>query len=208
MRVSGAHTRGRGGVSDMPIEWSDRPRRDVPREGQVLRQLVRVGRRCPKARVRLLGPPQCLLTHFAETVDGEGNRVGRTYPCLGEECQLCPDQKGRRWKGYAPCQLEAYDAQTGKRVLAERVLELTEASLDRLEGEEQCRGLVLEVSRRGPRSNGPLVLRVLERQGDLAGLPPAFDVKPSLYHLWGMEPAPPAAPSPETKPSVPFRKQA
>lgn len=191
----------------MGIDWRDRPGGQRSKGSGL--KLIRATRY--KQLVRLLGPAVRVMTHWAAMPDGHGKLIGRTHPCLGAECLRCPDPDGLREKGYVPAIHNVADqaADSCRRMLG--ILELTEAALDALDeltADEPARwrGLLLEIVRTGGASNGAVQVR-LRDQAPTYDLPPAFDVRPALLHLWRIDEPPPLDERPSDDDTIPFDRR-
>lgn len=139
---------------------------------------------CPRNQrhvLRLLDTPLWVRLHWSE---------GRSRPCLGRDCPECRASRRPVWKAYAPAQLYAR-TKAGGADWQTVILELTEQCADVVRGRD-ARDLLLRVSR-GPAKRSPVEAEVYVPRGP-ADLPPAesFDVRPTLFRLWGVREKPPA----------------
>jgi hypothetical protein len=120
-------------------------------------------------------------THYVK--DGER---GRTRPCR-DDCPYCPARP--RYKAYAPALIRQRNLKSGEWHWVQGVIELTEGPADVIVN-RKCRGLVVELSRSGQNARGALQLVVCPKQQlppELNPLAEAFDVRPILYKMWGLD---------------------
>jgi hypothetical protein len=115
----------------------------------------------------------------------------RSRPCV-DDCQHCKAQTPRRWRAYLPalvrrCVKMGVDADARQTPvfsarIEELVIELTESHADQIEG---LAGMAAELWK--PRGNKLLPVRLIVDGPAKVELPPAFDVKPVLYRIWGIQ---------------------
>ena len=112
-----------------------------------------------------------LMTHYGRS----GSSI-----CLGDRCSLRTCLTDRTWKGYASADLYL----PGSNCWLPVAWEITEAMELDLRGLFR-RGAVWKVSRavQTKRHKTPAVAAFVE-MADLATLPPAFDVRPTLMHMY------------------------
>lgn len=163
----------------LPIAWDGVPP-SIPRHGI---QVYTVPRGCT-VFARLLAGWQGVWLHWLAQLGPKG----RSLPCEGEGCPLCPDPY-RKWYGYAPALVWRRTSEAAKADWLANVLELTEQAVQPLRELEKLAGLVVQLHR-APKANGRLELTILEKAKmrggrELAPLPPPFDVRPILETLWG-----------------------
>lgn len=115
-----------------------------------------------------------LFTHYVR---------GRSVYCQGEKCEATVHRTDKVWKGYAA--VELWNVATKKWTPA--VLEITEALELDLRGLWK-RGQVWEFYRDTPiqKKKMPIMGKLLEER-DPASLPPAFDFRSVLLHLYHVE---------------------
>jgi len=143
----------------MPIRWCGRP-------GGQTYDLHRIK---STSFIWFAGERKALMTHWVESLH-------RTMPCTHPPCRY--HQEPISWKAYAAAML--YDMQ--EKTWSPIILEIP-AALDNLLP-KVLRDLATKITR----SDGKWSSK--EAKVQPAGeLPPAWDIEPTLYALWGMEPA-------------------
>lgn len=121
--------------------------------------------------VRVLGPFQGLWTHYVKN---------RSWPCPLENCQWCATIPAHK-KWYAAAQFWTIlsDVQ-GWRLC---VLEITEAIEDMVN--QDLKGKVIAITRRGKKPNGKLSWEIVERPKTAsAPAPEPFEIEPILDRLF------------------------
>jgi hypothetical protein len=107
----------------------------------------------------------------------------KTLPCLGDKdaCPLCDARIPKRWVGYLGCWLPESDRLVLLEVTRDAALacpELDDGLLPDLIGWR------VSLSRAAPTKSGRVVIQFEGQVDDLCSLPPPFDVKEVLRHVW------------------------
>lgn len=159
----------------MEIAWEDTP------PPKAVRRII-VVRPGNSIRALILGEPLGVWIHW----------VGkRSQPCQGVgRCAKCREDNPRMWRAYLPAAYREFIRRGSvgndpigewSPKIIEGALELTEAHGEFISGGD-LRGVVIECHKpKGDRKS----LRII-RAGFDENPPPAFDVKPILFRLWGI----------------------
>ena len=153
----------------MVVQWDDGSPAEQ-RDGIRIRRVPASG----DLVVWILGPIVGVYTHYSD---------GRSHPCLGDACTLCPSV--RRRMGYLPGRVCDHDPAKNSWRKTNIVLELTEGARVAIEQLEPYVGLVVSLHRakRG-QANSPVVVSVHAEQTDKQ--PESFDVRAILERVWGL----------------------
>lgn len=113
--------------------------------------------------------------------------LGQTRPCTGWEhgCDGCLRHQGRRWTGYL-CGWETV-ALRQVVVVVSRCAALSAGLKGLRQRGVSLRGAGLSFRRAGLSRNSEVRLELLNVEADLAELPPAGPILPTLLALWGLE---------------------
>lgn len=109
---------------------------------------------------------------------------GRTRPCVGKTsgCVGCSTRISRRWKGF----LASVNAINGRLCIAEVTAEAARGCPAICDGSSSLRGKRLDLCRRGPAPNSPVLATLVEVRLTKP-LPESFPLREQLTRIWGVE---------------------
>ncbi|WP_299030434.1 hypothetical protein [uncultured Thermanaerothrix sp.] len=108
---------------------------------------------------------------------------GRSYPCRGENCPACEDDIGSRWKAY----LHILQDEPPRQIILEITEHTARALADQTDGLPSLRGIRVRFSRRHPRRNAPVDVRLSNTHLPADSLPPSLDIPSHLERIWGIK---------------------
>jgi hypothetical protein len=104
----------------------------------------------------------------------------RSFPCLGDACELDHGAEAPRWYGYAPLVVPNFSVPTLVGVSPQAA-----GQLEYLDGVYNgTRGLAVRFTRKSSLRSRVLVEVVDERKR--VSIPPPFDPRPYLLEMWGL----------------------
>lgn len=125
---------------------------------------------------------QHALTLLSDSVIGCWTHFyrGRTQPCLGDVCTICPQEITRRWHGW----VVGYDPIRRSRC----IVELTAGPALHLstyrDERGSLRGCSLILQRKNGKLNGPVQAGIAGPKGDISLLPECPLLPPMLLRMW------------------------
>jgi len=105
---------------------------------------------------------------------------GRTQPCMGSECTICPLELARRWHGW----VAGYNSSSRSRVLIELTAGPAVALAEWRKERGSLRGCAVKLSRRNNKENGQVVIQIAASKTDVSTLPPEVDLPALLMRIW------------------------
>lgn len=114
-------------------------------------------------------------------------QLEKSQPHTDEDCPWCEQKLGKRWKGYLAIQLihAVGNLSAGNHALLELTADACRACPELKDRTDTLRGKTVKVWRAGQKANSP-VRAELTKLRVMGGMPPAFEIVPALYRVWGL----------------------
>lgn len=152
------------------VQWTS----EVPRDDSLFIPIMSALTAGPQTFALLTGDLVGVWVHWLDN---------RTIPCVRSSVVECVCERRdccRRWKGY----LAGWEPRFCRKVLIEVTAEAIRLSNWGDFANINLRGRVVRLSRRGKNRSAPVVFEVTSAVLDETALPPSFDVRSALNHVW------------------------